>query len=157
MSVVSADGSPPIPPDTDTDDTDPIVSSNVRLPADLFDKVTATAKAQELTHGELIIVALEHALDTDTLSRHVHPAGTVGGGRFKERGVGAATRVKGTVATLSFSLFQSDLDIITELIAEVRAHSRNHLIAAAFAAYFATPPAAPVVATLTTSTDTEKD
>ncbi|MBF6333639.1 hypothetical protein [Nocardia transvalensis] len=115
--------------------------SNVRLPSGLADRFRAEAERRGFDHGALLIAVLEETLADGSLEKYLHPAGVVGGVRFKKRAV-TTSRRKGdgtdeTTSAVAFTALDSDFEMFKQLRTELLARSVNHLLAAAIEAHYA--------------------
>lgn len=142
---------PPVPP-TPVDAAaqvarGPIKGSTIHLPPDLVTLVVAAREASGRSNGDILIAALEQ--DPAVLSAALSPRGTVGGSRFRPRGVygrsGAAAPdpVRGSerkaVKPMNIRLYDDDYATIDDMVTEFGARSRSHLATAALTALLQDP------------------
>lgn len=135
----SADGAPP-PTAADQGTEQPAVpradrirGSNVHIPVELLKPLTAMCKAEGLSHGEVIIMAIERTYDR--LPELMGPPATAGGSLFAERRSHTGRTPPGPVTPLNYRLRQSDFDTLDALVARLGASSRTQLINAALTGY----------------------
>ncbi len=111
--------------------------SNVHIPVALLEPLTKKCAAEGLSHGEIIIVAVEHAYPR--LRDLIHPAATAGGNLFDSRRSGTAGRAArsaaGPLTPLNYRLRGTDFATLDRLVQEFGASSRGHLITAALSDY----------------------
>lgn len=113
---------------------DRVRPSNVHIPVALLEPLTATCKREGLSHGEVIIVAIENS--HPRLRELIHPAATAGGQLFASRRSRASRAADGPLTPLNYRLRQGDFDTLDQLVEEFGASSRGHLITAALTHYF---------------------
>lgn len=113
---------------------DKIRPSNVHVPVALIAPITAKCKAEGMSHGEVIISALEAT--QSQLRDLIHPAATAGGSLFASRRSRASRATDGPLTPLNYRLRNADFDILDQLVDEFGASSRGHLITTALTAYF---------------------
>ena len=130
--VEAAEGGPEAAP---TGVRTPFRASNAQVPMDLIKAVTAHCRAKKITHGELIIAALED--NATRLGELITPAATVGGSLFPPMSTSAnrARTEEVTVVPLNFRLPLAHFEVLDALVTQVGAPSRSRLISAALAAY----------------------
>ena len=116
-------------------------ASNAQIPVELVKPVTERCRERQITHGELIIAALE--ANAGRLGELVTPAPTVGGSLFPALAASARrTRTEEvTTVPLNFRLPPAHFAVLDQLVAQVGARSRSRLISAALAAYLQPAPA----------------
>lgn len=111
--------------------------SNVHIPVALLEPLTKKCAAEGLSHGEIIIVAVEQAYPR--LRDLIHPAATAGGNLFDSRRSGTAGRAarsaSGPLTPLNYRLRGTDFATLDHLVQEFGASSRGHLITAALSDY----------------------
>jgi len=111
--------------------------SNVHIPVALLEPLTEKCTAEGLSHGEIIIVAVEQAYPR--LRDLIHPAATAGGNLFESRRSGTAGRAArsaaGPLTPLNYRLRGTDFATLDHLVQEFGASSRSHLITAALSDY----------------------
>ena len=113
---------------------DRVRPSNVHIPVALMGLLEAECKEKGLSHGELIIVAVERA--HPRLRDLIHPTATAGGSLFASRRSRAARTTDGRLTPLNYRLRQSDFLTLDALVEEFGASSRGHLITVALKDYF---------------------
>lgn len=113
---------------------DKVRPSNVHIPIALLEPLAAKCKAAGLSHGEVIIVAIESAYPR--LKDLIHPAATAGGGLFASRRSRASRKTDGPLTPLNYRLREADFATLDHLVEEFGASSRGHLITAALSDYF---------------------
>lgn len=113
---------------------DRVRPSNVHIPVALLEPIEAKCKANGLSHGEVIIVAIEAAYPR--LKDLVHPAATAGGSLFASRRSRASRSADGPLTPLNYRLREADFQTLDRLVEEFGASSRGHLITAALNDYF---------------------
>lgn len=113
---------------------DRVRPSNVHIPVALLDPLEAKCKENGLSHGEVIIVAIENA--HPRLNTLVHPAATAGGNIFASRRSRASRSSDGPLTPLNYRLREADFETLDRLVEEFGASSRGHLITAALNDYF---------------------
>lgn len=107
--------------------------SNVHVPVALLESIARTCKERGLSHGELIISAIEHT--HADLAGLIHPATTAGGSLFASRRSRAVRSKDGPLTPLNYRLRASDFEVIDQLVEDFSASSRGDLITTALAAY----------------------
>lgn len=112
---------------------DRVRPSNVHIPVALLDPLVAKCKAEGLSHGEVIIIAIEET--HPRLKDLIHPAATAGGGLFASRRSRAARNSDGPLTPLNYRLRETDFATLDQLVDEFGASSRGHLITAALTEY----------------------
>jgi len=117
---------------------DKVRPSNVHIPVGLIEPIAAKCKAEGLSHGEVIISALEATYPR--LPELVHPAATAGGSLFATRRSRSSRSAEGPLTPLNYRLRVADFATIDRLVTEFGASSRGHLITTALAAYFEPTP-----------------
>ena len=113
---------------------DKVRPSNVHIPVALLDPLVAKCKADGLSHGEVIIVAIENA--HPRLKDLIHPVATAGGGLFASRRSRASRKTDGPLTPLNYRLREADFATLDQLVEEFGASSRGHLITAALSDFF---------------------
>lgn len=113
---------------------DVVRPSNVHIPVGLIEPIAATCRAEGLSHGEVIINALEATYPR--LPELVHPAATAGGSLFATRRSRSSRAGEGPLTPLNYRLRVADFATIDALVTEFGASSRGHLITTALTAYF---------------------
>lgn len=113
---------------------DRVRPSNVHIPVALLEPLEAKCKINGLSHGEVIIVAIEEA--HPRLKDLVHPAATAGGNLFASRRSRASRSTDGPLTPLNYRLREADFQTLDQLVEEFGASSRGHLITAALNDYF---------------------
>lgn len=113
---------------------DRVRPSNVHIPVALLEPLEAKCKSNGLSHGEVIIVAIEAA--HPRLKELVHPAATAGGNLFASRRSRASRSTDGPLTPLNYRLREADFQTLDQLVEEFGASSRGHLITAALNDYF---------------------
>lgn len=108
-------------------------ASNVYLPVALLDPISARCKAEGISHGDLIVRALEATYEA--LPTLVDPVRTTGGSLFAERRTRAPRQDLGPMTPLNYRLREEDFAVLDRLVEETNAPSRSQLIAAALSAY----------------------
>ena len=108
--------------------------SNVHIPVFLLDPIRDLCAKKGLSHGEVIIIALE---DTHPRLRElVNPVATAGGSLFAARRSRASRSADGPLTPLNYRLRESDYATLDRLADEFGASSRGHLITEALKGYF---------------------
>lgn len=120
---------------------DKVRPSNVHIPVALLEPLVSKCKADGLSHGEVIIVAIENAYPR--LKDLIHPAATAGGGLFASRRSRASRKNDGPLTPLNYRLREADFATLDQLVDEFGASSRGHLITAALSDFFSDHPSAP--------------
>ncbi|QJW38774.1 hypothetical protein [Cellulosimicrobium protaetiae] len=114
--------------------SDAMRPSNVHIPVFLLDPIRDLCAKKGLSHGEVIIIALE---DTHPRLRElVNPVATAGGSLFAARRSRASRSADGPLTPLNYRLRESDYATLDRLAAEFGASSRGHLITEALKGYF---------------------
>ena len=113
---------------------DKVRPSNVHIPVVLLGPLEAKCKAEGLSHGEIIIVAIENAYPR--LKDLIHPVATAGGSLFASRRSRASRAADGPLTPLNYRLREADFTTLDQLVEEFGASSRGHLITAALNDYF---------------------
>lgn len=113
---------------------DRVRPSNVHIPVWLLDPIDAKCKAEGLSHGEVIIVAIEAAYPR--LKELIHPTVVAGGNLFASRRSRASRSTDGPLTPLNYRLREGDFATLDQLVADCGASSRGHLITAALTDYF---------------------
>ena len=113
---------------------DKVRPSNVHIPIALLEPLVAKCKTDGLSHGEVIIVAIENA--HPRLKDLIHPTATAGGGLFASRRSRASRKTDGPLTPLNYRLREADFATLDQLVDEFGASSRGHLITAALSDYF---------------------
>ena len=103
--------------------------SNTHVPTWLIRHVTERCEQDGLSHGELIIVAIEAVYDR--LGELLRPAAVAGGSVFKERRPRPRNAQQGPLSPLNYRLRQEDFQTLDELVEKFGASSRGHLISVA--------------------------
>ena len=112
---------------------DKVRPSNVHIPVALLDPLVAKCKTSGLSHGEVIIVAIEDVYPR--LKDLIHPAATAGGGLLASRRSRASRKADGPLTPLNYRLREADFATLDRIVAETGASSRGHLITTALIAY----------------------
>lgn len=113
---------------------DRVRPSNVHIPVALLEPLVSKCKADGLSHGEVIIIAIENAYPR--LKDLIHPAATAGGGLFASRRSRASRQNDGLLTPLNYRLREADFATLDQIVEECGASSRGHLITAALRDYF---------------------
>lgn len=108
---------------------DKVRPSNVHIPVSLLEPLVSKCKTGGLSHGEVIIIAIENA--HPRLQDLIHPAATAGGGLFASRRSRAARKTDGPLTPLNYRLREGDFATLDQLVEQFGASSRGHLITAA--------------------------
>lgn len=116
---------------------DRVRPSNVHIPVDLLPLVEEKCRTGGLSHGELIIIAIEAA--HPSLRELIHPAATAGGNLFAPRRSRAARSTDGPLTPLNYRLRAGDFATLDQLVDQFGASSRGHLITAALTHYLRQP------------------
>ena len=124
---------PPAPAPEQPDVDDEMRPSSLHVPSNLIGLIRADRNATGRTNGEILIAALEET--EDGLPTYLRPQGTVGGSRFRSRGVRARPD-DNDLTPVAVRLFTSDYAAIDDMVRELQARSRSHLAAAALRAYY---------------------
>jgi len=98
-------------------------------------EVVARAGDLGLSHGELIITAIETT--ADRLPGLLAPQTAVGGGLFASRRPRPERAEDGPVGVMTYRLREGDFETLDALVTQFGAFSRNHLITTALAAFLA--------------------
>ena len=110
--------------------------SNVHIPVSLLKPVEEACRSKNLSHGEVIIIAVEATYDR--LGQLINPVATAGGSLFAPRRSSRASRTgDGPLTPLNYRLREGDFATLDALVEEFGASSRGHLITAALKGYFA--------------------
>ncbi len=112
---------------------DRMQASNVHIPVDLLQPVKDKCARDGMSHGEVIIVAVENA--HPRLAELINPAAKAGGTLFEARTVRPST-VAGTVTPLNYRLRRADFAILDGLAQQFGSPSRGRLITVALTDYF---------------------
>lgn len=112
---------------------DRMQASNVHIPVDLLQPVKDKCARDGMSHGEVIIVAVENA--HPRLAELINPAAKAGGTLFEARTVRPST-VAGAVTPLNYRLRQADFVVLDSLAQEFGSPSRGRLITVALTDYF---------------------
>jgi hypothetical protein len=112
---------------------DRIRPSNVHVPVALVEPIARRCRAEGLSHGEIIIAAIEATYPQ--LGELIRPGATAGGSLFASRRSRVARSVEGPLTPLNYRLREADFTVLDQLVTELGASSRGHLIATALAAY----------------------
>lgn len=113
---------------------DRVRPSNVHIPVDMMGRVEEECKDKGLSHGELIIVAVERA--HPRLHDLIHPTALAGGNLFASRRSRAARTADGRLTPLNYRLRESDFQTLDVLVENFGASSRGHLITVSLKDYF---------------------
>ena len=113
---------------------DRVRPSNVHIPVSLLEPLVSRCKSDGLSHGEIIIVAIENA--HPRLKDLIHPAATAGGALFASRRSRASRKADGPLTPLNYRLREADFATLDQIVEEFGASSRGHLITAALTDYF---------------------
>lgn len=113
--------------------------SNVHVPVMLLEPIDEACKSRGMSHGELIIAAIESTYAE--LPGLIRPSTTTGGSLFATRRSRAVRSKDGPLSPLNYRLRGADFAVIDQLVEELGASSRGDLITTALSAYLA--PAAP--------------
>lgn len=108
---------------------DRVRPSNVHIPVALLDPLVAKCKTDGLSHGEVIIIAIEGAYPR--LKDLIHPATSAGGHLFASRRSRASRSTDGPLTPLNYRLREADFATLDRIVEEFGASSRGHLITAA--------------------------
>jgi len=100
----------------------------------LLEPIEAKCKSNGLSHGEVIIVAIEAA--APRLKDLIHQAATAGGSLFASRRSRASRSTDGPLTPLNYRLREADFQTLDQLVEQFGASSRGHLITAALNDYF---------------------
>ncbi|MGF0118791.1 hypothetical protein ACQFYA_21060 [Promicromonospora sp. Marseille-Q5078] len=112
---------------------DKVKPSNVHIPVFLIDPVEARCKKEGLSHGELMIVALEATYNQ--LDGLINPGATAGGSLFAPRRGRASRAGDGPLTPLNYRMREADFTVLDGLVDKFGASSRGHLITVALKAY----------------------
>lgn len=115
---------------------DKVRASNVHVPISLLEPLSVKCQETGLSHGEVIIVAIEQAFDR--LPDLIKPPSTAGGSLFASRRSRTIRSSEGPLTPLNYRLRNADFQILDDLVAQTGASSRGHLISAALADYLTT-------------------
>lgn len=113
---------------------DRVRPSNVHIPVALLEPIEAKCKGEGMSHGEVIIVALEATYPR--LRDLVHPAATAGGSLFASRRSRASRSADGPLTPLNYRMRVGDFETLDKLVEEFGASSRGQLITVALNDYF---------------------
>ncbi len=113
---------------------DKVRPSNVHIPVTLLEPLTEKCRRDGLSHGEVIIIAIEGAYPR--LNELIHPAATAGGSLFASRRSRASRSTDGPLTPLNYRLRVRDYQTLDQLVEEFKASSRGQLITAALQDYF---------------------
>lgn len=116
---------------------DRVRASNVHIPVALLAPLTAKCKADGMSHGEVVIVAIENA--HPRLAQLIHPAATAGGSLFASRRARPSRATEGPLTPLNYRLREGDFATLDALVREFEASSRGQLITCALTDYFDSP------------------
>lgn len=121
-------------PDPGTKGPEDIMSaSNVHIPVILDAPVKTACRERGISHGELIIIAIEATYER--LDDLVNPGTRAGGSLFAARRGRAGRSSDGPLTPLNFRMSKADFTVLDNLTEEFGASSRGHLITAALKAY----------------------
>lgn len=112
---------------------DRMQASNVHIPVSLLAPVKEKCRLGGLSHGEVIIVAIENA--HPRLAELINPAAKAGGTLFAARTV-RPNIASGTVTPLNYRLRKADFAVLDGLAEQFGASSRGQLITVALTDYF---------------------
>lgn len=132
-AVASADKAPQRPAHSDR--ANKIRSTTVHVPAQLKDQVVAYRGTSELSNGDIVIAAIEHA--HPHLGELITPPSRAGGSLFEARTARSVRTTEGLPTPLNVRLFENDFDVLDQLVSQFGAASRGHLITVALADFFA--------------------
>lgn len=105
---------------------DKVRASNTHIPVVLLEPLTRRCQSEGLSHGEVIIYAIETAhADLPDL---IHPPTTTGGSLFASRRSRASRATDGPLTPLNYRLREGDFATLDALVDEFGASSRGHLI-----------------------------
>lgn len=113
---------------------DRVRPSNVHIPVALVRPIEEKCKSDGLSHGEVIIVAIEATYPR--LKDLIHPAVTAGGSLFASRRSRASRSADGPLTPLNYRLREGDFATLDRLVEEFGASSRGHLITVVLNDYF---------------------
>lgn len=116
---------------------DRVRASNVHIPVALLAPLTAKCKADGMSHGEVVIVAIENA--HPRLAQLIHPAATAGGSLFASRRARPSRATEGPLTPLNYRLREGDFATLDALVREFEASSRGQLITCALTDFFDSP------------------
>lgn len=108
---------------------DKVKPSNVHIPVRLLEPLTEKCRREGLSHGEVIIIALEGAYPR--LGELIHSPTTAGGSLFASRRSRTSRNTDGPLTPLNYRLRAADFDVIDGLVEEFHASSRGQLVTAA--------------------------
>lgn len=115
----------------------PVHASNAQIPMRLMPLVVEHCKARSITHGTLIVTALE--ANAHRLAELVTPTPVMGGGglfpALATSKTGPRASGEEQIVPLTFRLPREHFDVLDQLVAQVNAPSRSKLISAALGAY----------------------
>lgn len=112
---------------------DKVRPSNVHIPISLLEPLAAKCTQTGLSHGEVIIVAIEQTIER--LPDLIKPPSTAGGALFASRRSRTIRTEEGPLTPLNYRLRNADFKVLDDLVAQTGASSRGHLISAALGAY----------------------
>ncbi len=108
--------------------------SNAQIPLHLVEGIAKHCRAHRISHGELIIAALE--ANAERLADLVTPTPTVGGALFPTLSASKnRAHTEEQMVPLNFRLPPEHFAVLDQLVASVNAPSRSRLISAALTAY----------------------
>lgn len=113
---------------------DRVRPSNVHVPVALLEPIAQACSDGGLSHGEVIITAIEATYAR--LPELIHPTAMAGGSLFAARRSRASRSTDGPLTPLNYRLREADFKTLDDLVQELRASSRGHLITTALTAYF---------------------
>ena len=113
---------------------DKVRPSNVHIPVSLLEPLVAKCNTDGLSHGEVIIIAIENAYPR--LAELIHPAATAGGGLFASRRSRSSRKADGPLTPLNYRLREADFAVVDSIVSQFGASSRGHLITAALSDFF---------------------
>lgn len=109
--------------------------SNVDIPVPLAHTVASYCQTHRMSHGDLVITAIEAAIDRGRLPALISPAGTTGGSVFTARPTRVVRPAVGPLTALTFRFTERDFAALDGVVAESGAASRAQLIALTLADY----------------------
>lgn len=112
---------------------DKVRPSNVHIPISLLEPLAAKCNQTGLSHGEVIIVAIEQTIER--LPDLIKPPSTAGGALFASRRSRTIRTEEGPLTPLNYRLRNADFKVLDDLVSQTGASSRGHLISAALGAY----------------------
>lgn len=110
------------------------IATSVRINANCAARLKIYRDGAGWTTGEVIIDALEAAIDD--LPRLLYPEGSIGGGLFARRGASGHPVTNAPKTSLYLRLLAEDYTVLDGLVETTGARSRTHLIETALTAYF---------------------